>query len=475
MKKDKETKLNPEETSAKVRKPARNDAVVSGYNKNDLNSELERLAELFKEELINQGEMEEDVLRDAQGIIYEDEVCECCGERRKAKGSDFCKPCQDAMRRYPLSIPMIAVAVVMLAFAIFSVFDFSQNFDGYYTARKAKIAADNRELYSAVSYYDEAIQFFEGESINPKVLKFRCIDAMYDINVMLFADQIILTYEGALEDYEAKLPIYNKQIEKYDEVYVLRETFYMMLEINSSEEYQTAYSDEEVYEEAMTAIGSLIDAEVTVPSLDGETRIYKSNEALVRCCQYLYAYSIGNSEDVYYYVNEVYKLAPQYIGVYGYDLGMVCAQTRNFSKALEVADAMYNNDIEEGSSFGIRSVVERMKGNYSKAIEWADKGLEKNAGNGDLLRYKAMAQICNGDLKGAKEIMDGIIASGGTDYLYISVSLVIETELGNTENVETIKEQFETNESEIPDRVQDYLDGELTAKELFTEGSGDVA
>jgi tetratricopeptide (TPR) repeat protein len=178
---------------------------------------------------------------------------------------------------------------------------------------------------------------------------------------------------------------------------------------------------------------------------------------------------------VYYYVNEVYKLAPQYIGVYGYDLGMVCAQTRSFSKALEVADAMYNNDIEDGSSYGIRSVVERLQGNYPKAIEWADKGLEKNAGNGDLLRYKAMAQICNGDLKGAKEIIDGIIASGGTDYLYLSISLVIETELGNTENVDALKERLETDEIEIPERVQDYLDGELTAKELFTEGSGDVA
>ena len=114
MKKDKK---NPEEAQENIKKPAKSKDVVSGYKMSALDEELERLAEMFREELKNQGEEEDDeeVLRDSQGIIYEDEVCECCGERRRAKNSEYCKVCQEAMRKYPLSLSMIIVALVVVS------------------------------------------------------------------------------------------------------------------------------------------------------------------------------------------------------------------------------------------------------------------------------------------------------------------------------------------------------------------------
>lgn len=471
MKKDKKTPEEAQEKIEKVKKPAKNKNVVSGYNMSTLDEELERLADMFREELKNQGEEEEEVLRDAQGIIYEDEVCECCGERRRAKNSEYCKTCQEAMRKYPLSMPMIIVAAVIVFFAVFSVFDFSNNFDGYYATYRARKAENEQKMFSAINYYDEAIQLFNLNGVNAKKLRFDCADVMCE--VMVGSEDILTMLSSAIEGYEVKLPIYNKRVAQFDEIYVLHKTMDLAYEICSDSAYAKANEDEEVYKEAMTAIGSLIDQEIIVPSLDGESRKYKCNEAAVRFYQYTYAYLVGNSADVYRYVNEVYKLAPQYLCMYGYDLGIVSAQTGDFKLAFEVADALYNNNVEDSTSYCIRSIVERLRGDYDNAIQWTDKGLAINSTDSELMRNKAMAYAAKGDYDNAKITIDEAKAYGDNDLCY-AVSLVIESELGNTETVDEIKKMYEDAKVEIPERAQEYLDGKLTAKQLFAEGTGDV-
>lgn len=470
MKKDKK---NPEEAQENIKKPAKSKDVVSGYKMSALDEELERLAEMFREELKNQGEEEDDeeVLRDSQGIIYEDEVCECCGERRRAKNSEYCKVCQEAMRKYPLSLSMIIVAAVVVFFAVFSVFDFSYNFDGYYAVSRAKKAENKREMFSAIDFYEEAIQLFSLNGVNAKGLRFDSVDAMCE--VMVGSEDILVMLSSAIEDYEAVLPIYNKRVAQYDEIYVLHKTMDMMFDIYEDEAYANASEDEEVYKKAMTAIGSLIDQEIVVPSLDGKSRTYKCNEAAVRFCQYSYAYLMGKSDDVYHYVHEVYELAPEYLCMYGYDLGIVSAQTREFKLALDVADALLKNNVEDSTSYCIYSIVERLRGNYDGAIEWADKGLSINPNDSELMRNKAMAYASKGDYKGAKTIIDKAKTYGDNDLCY-AVSLVIESELGNTETVAELKEMYVNAKVDIPVRVQEYLDGKLTAVQVFTEGTGDV-
>ena len=476
MKKDKKNPEESQEKKEKVRKPAKNENVVSGYNMSTLDEELERLADMFREELKNQSEEEVEVLRDSQGIIYEDEVCECCGERRRAKNSEYCKTCQEAMRKYPLSPSMIAVAAAVLFFAIFSVVNFGHNFDGYYAASKAKKADYNREMFTAIDYYNESIQLFSLNGINAKGLRFDCADAMCD--VMADPEEVLVMISSAIDGYETMLPIYNKRVAQYDEMYVFNKT--MDMAKNIIDDYGVSV-DEETYEEAMVTIGSLIDQEIIVPSIDGESRKYKCNEAAVRFYQYFYAYYVGNSTDVYYYVHETYKVGPQYIGLYGYDLGIVSAQTGDFKLAFEVADAIHKNNAEDSAYYCIYSVVERLRGNYDAAIQWADKGLAVNLEDPELMRNKAMAYVCKGDIKKASEVINTAVQYG-YDENVLSVMLVIENELGNTEAVEElkgileemIKEIYGESHTTLTSRVQDYLDGKLTAKQLFTEGTGDV-
>ena len=54
------------------------------------------------------------------------------------------------------------------------------------------------------------------------------------------------------------------------------------------------------------------------------------------------------------------------------------------------------------------------------------------------------------------------------------VELVIENELGNKDRVKEIKEIMKEEGLEIPERTNKYLKGKISAKEMFTEGTGDV-
>lgn len=112
-------------------------------------------------------------------------------------------------------------------------------------------------------------------------------------------------------------------------------------------------------------------------------------------------------------------------------------------------------------------------GKPKTAVEWADKGLEIVPEDTELMRTKAMALIVQGEFEDAKKVVDE--AREIEDYgLLMLVSLVVENELGNKDEVKQVKKDLKEISLEITDRVDDYLDGKISAKQLFTEGVGDV-
>ena len=124
-------------------------------------------------------------------------------------------------------------------------------------------------------------------------------------------------------------------------------------------------------------------------------------------------------------------------------------------------------------SYVIYSSIERMTSENKKAIEWADKGINSISDNVELYRMKAMALAAKGDYEGAKKVVDKGLEEQQYSYLYM-VSLVIENELGNKDKVKEIKDIMKEEKLEIPERTKNYLKGKITAKEMFTEGTGDV-
>lgn len=461
------------------------------YSDKALDDELEKLAQTFRQELKKAQAMSEEELiksgiviqqyEDDDGVIPEEELCKCCGEQRRDKtfgeNYEYCRSCREAMRRYPLSIPGIVTLAAMVFIAVVSIFSFVADFNVYNTVREGdKYLAENK-LYSAIDSYEGAISAFEDKEVIAKKLYLKSIKLIY--NTMpdgVYSMTDIVSKTGtALTGFEAKLPIYRDYADMYQEVQVLYGTmneFYTVLNDEKYLEYD--FSKKEQYEEIMTEIGSIIDKQVTVLSVDKKnSELMPSSEAMVRFCQYMFAYTNGYYEDSYQYMNKVYELNPEYLWLYAYELGMAELQSGDIEKAEILADALYNNNVELPDAYALKSTIFRMSGNSKKAIEWADNGLKVSQDNTELYRTKAMALVAKGDFEEAKKCVDTALENDSYGILCMT-AIVIENELGNDDRVKELKETLKENNMEISEKTKNYLKGKISAQEMFTEGTGDV-
>lgn len=455
------------------------------YADNQLNDELEKLAQTFREELRKAKELSDEefveAYADELGVIPEEDLCECCGERRKDKSRgesyQYCSQCRENMKIYPINIPNAIVAVLLVVIAIASVVTFCDDFYGYDMMYLAEKSVRENKLDSALKYYDIVIDDFSKVDIVPDKAYLHSADVIFKTmnNGTTSMTDVADRIDKALSDFEKKLPLNASLLEKRTESLTLHSTMQSFYEIIRDEKYAKYTPDnKEMYTQMMTEIGSLIDKEVTITSVDGEsTQLVKSNVAMVRFCQYMFAYISGNYEDSYKYMLEVKELAPEYLWLYAYELGIAELQAGNIPEAKELAAIILDSNVEEADGYNLYTTVERVSGNYEKALRWANKGLEYASQNPELMRMKAMALCCSGDFEQAKKVVDNALQIQEYTNLYF-VAIVVENELGNASAVESHKGVLKEQSVELSDRMNDYLGGKMTAEQLFTEGTGEV-
>ncbi len=469
-----------EENAELEEKAAKKFSGEKAYKKSELDEELEFLAQTFRDELKKAKEEQgEEFFEDDEGVISEDELCECCGECRKDKSFGenypYCAECRDAMTRYPVSWYNVVITVAIVVLSVVSCATFFGDFNGYYYTYLGKRAESQRRMSTAITNYDTAISFFDKEEINAKGVKLSCADAVYETmnEGVSSMDRVSDLVSDALSEFDTKLPVYKSYVDLRDEVMVLYGTMQEFYLVVNDEKYAD-FEDKEVYEEAMTAIGALIDEDIQVKSMYGNSlKTYPADEAVVRFCQFMFAYTAGNHEDSYQYMRKVEELKPGYLWLYAYELGLVDAQTGDVESAKKLAQAMYENDIEYYGSYCVYACAERLSGKLDKSISWADKGIANVPDSSEIRRHKAMTLALKGELAEAKTVLEEANNLEQNGLLSITL-LVVENELGNTEEVEEIKKYLDENGVEIPQRTQDYLNGKLTLQGLFGEGTGDI-
>ena len=461
------------------------------YSSKALDDELQRLAATFKQELEKAQAMTEEELikngiiiqqfEDEEGIIPQEELCQCCGEQRRDKAFgenyEYCRACREAMKRYPLSIYSLVLLAASVFVAVVSIFSFAADYKSYDIVRKADKYLSESKLDSAFEAYDSAIEAFNTKELLAKKLYLRTTEIMFDSmpDGIYSMSEIQLRIKKALTQMEINLPLYNKYEDIYTEAQVMYATMDEFYNVVYSEEYaEFDGKDTETYEAIMTDIGAIIDKQVTVVSVDGKTsQMVASSQPMVRFCQYMFAYSMGKFADSYQYMKEVYELEPSYVWLYAYELGMAELQNGNSEEAEALAEIIYLRNKENPDSYVLRSSIARMSGNTKKAVSVADEGIAMASDYPELYRIKAMAYIVKGDLESAQECVNEGLKLEEYSFMYM-VSLVVENELGNKDNVKQIKAALEEQEVELTEKMEKYLKGKITAEQMFTEGTGDV-
>ncbi len=463
---------------------------TADYSGKELDSELEKLAEMFKTEMKKVQAMSEDELI-ADGVIIqptqedekgipEEELCQCCGENRCQEKDgvlgEYCEECIEAMRRYPLSATNLVVVLAVAFVAISSLLAFITNYTVFSTVREAKEYASQGRYSSAIDAYDGAIAACEDAGLGSRALKLKKIELIFNTvpNGMDSMYQVAREIDKTLSEFELSLPLYRNYRDMRKEALVIYGTMQKFYEIINQEKYEDLNKNsEKYYDEIMNEIGAILDETVAVYSPDGKTtEMVPTSEAMVRFCQYMYAYVAGEYEECYTYMKRIEEINPEYLWLYAYELGTAELQQGNSEKARELAEKLYESNPEIPDSFALYSYSYRLEGNCDKAIKWADKGLEYQE-SAELLRMKAMAYVVQGDLDKAKEAIDEALACEEYGLVYY-VAIVVENELGNTKTAKEYKKIMKDEGIGFTDRMEDYFDGKLSAVELFTEGTGDV-
>ena len=303
---------------------------TGSYTNKELDDELERLAATFKEEYEKAQAMTEEELiksgiiiqqyEDDNGAIPEEELCKCCGEQRRDKrygeNYEYCQKCRYAMMDYPFSIKSLMVLAITVFFCVLSIISFSSDFEDYNIVRKGDDFVSQRKLYSALDAYESAIDAFEENEIVPKRLYLTVADILYEtmpegIDSM---QAVMQNIESGLSTFESKLPLRYKYTDMREEVLVISGTLQQVYSILNDEKYADSdFEDDEDYELLMTEIGSVIDEEIAVTAMNDTQKKVKTNQAAVRFCQYMFAYSTQRYNDCYKYMNEVAELEPDFL------------------------------------------------------------------------------------------------------------------------------------------------------------------
>jgi tetratricopeptide (TPR) repeat protein len=228
------------------------------------------------------------------------------------------------------------------------------------------------------------------------------------------------------------------------------------------------------YDSVMAQVEALIGTELSVKAIDNKSeKVFIADEGMLRFCQYMYAYTSGKTDDATKYLRMVHELKSDCVWLYAYELAFAELKNGNIEEAKELADAIYENNKEESDSYCLNSAILRVSGDFENAVKMADKGLKYCPGDAEILRNKAMAYVAMGDIEKASEAINEALSNNQYGLLYFT-AIVIENEQGNKEAVAEIKNLLEENGINLSERLNGYLDGEFTAKQIFTEGSGDV-
>lgn len=485
--KEQENNLMPEEQVNETPVEGEKEIPCEDTSSQELNEELENIAELFRtelakaqEEAANEQETSEESAEDSNqedeittAQEEEIELCACCGEEPKPENGDYCEKCMEKMRKSPVGFANILIALLVTVMACVSVVTFFQDAEGYAFARDAQNNKSNNLLFSALEDYDAAISFFKTKNIHPKNLYLESAEVVADTmsNGTSSMNDVAQRVADGLSNSNPDLFIYKNSVALRDENMVLYGTMKAFYDVMNNAQYSdTAVS----YSSVMADVEALIGTELSVRAIDNKTeKIFTADEGMLRFCQYMYAYTSGETKDAEKYLKMVHELKPDCVWLYAYELASADLKNGNIEEAKELATAIYENNKEEADSYCLNSAIARVSGDLEGAIEFAEKGIECCPGDAEILRNKAMAYVALGDIENASATINEALSYNEYGLLYYT-AIVIENEQGNKESVAEMKKLLEDNGIKLSDRLNSYLGGKITAKQLFTEGSGDV-
>lgn len=374
----------------------------TGTPDDELKSEMEDLARIFKEEL-DKAVKDAESAAEADATTLEVEgynprevskgekkkqevkLCEICGQRpcgtEQNPDSPFCKDCEELLEEYPYDWKGVATAIATVCIAIAAVFLFVINAPLFSAMKQGDAAMKENQLFTARAKYDTALSYLDEED-DGKNLALHAKDALllYELLDRETALSIIDTYYS---DAVLNLPQYKELGEIEEEILALQATATAI----QNHLYNYAAVSDNNYQEVIDDLDSLFGKKIYVKNgycydetedytPDGTEKVYTFVDGWIYLYQYSVAYECGKSEEILVEFLEKASesktleslvkplLATTYVGIGEYD------------KADALADDILAYNTEGVDYYLVKSMIFRYSDkNYEKAIGYCDNGL----------------------------------------------------------------------------------------------------
>lgn len=472
----------------------------------ELKAELEELARTFQQELdkakaqeldgadedVHSGELIQD-LEDIETVeqpqedeeIPEEELCGCCGEKRKGTkknpDSDYCYECEKALRHYPFELLNVIIPVLAILFCFYGCYVFSNHSAVYSASAKAENYIKQNKLYTAFSAYEMAIDKMKSDKMNGEMLYKRYYDCAYESGMFM---QVQLDSE-VFKSWELKLPHLKSVAKAHREFLEIESTQSAVQEIFYA--YDSIDNPKELpYDEIIKKLEALTDQPAkTTPLIDGETEeeivttpIYnikaqKYSRPMILYFEFYVAVICEKdlaTQTVF--LEKIREEYPEKVWIYGSVLGDL--YNKQGKDVKELCNYMKSLNSEDSSADVIEVTSLRIKGDYDAAIELCDKFIDKDdTYASEFLRQKAICCLLKGDSSSAYKFASDAYSNSATP-LTADLLMLCSVATSNTEIYDEIAALYKDSEMEIEQEVLDYKNGKITVEQIFTKGDFDI-
>ena len=453
----------------------------------NVQEELEELRDLFQKELDLQTETylaggdiqeyddeeESDEYEDETESLSEENLCECCGEKKRdtsvSPDYPYCSDCRSLMQHYPIGFKGVLTLVVALVLSCLSIFMiFSKNADAISTTLDADSFAAEGKLYSALYAYYDAVSASNSDFV-PKKTVAKCARAFAMMNDYSDGYSFASRY---LSESDLKLPTY-KFIEKYSKINNTLTVIQNMIYEPLSKPDRSADDAEKICEdiENLRANG---DSEYDDFSID------------------YYKYVVMHTLEVPLekQLEELKKIDEKYSKdqwIYSYDLCAVAARLGDIETAEKYFDVIMKNNTEDSTAHAYLADAYRFceTPDPDKMLEIVEQGFKAQGSyeyaNCDLYRVQALAYMLKGDYESAFESAEqsyqaAYASSFSVNNLFpcLYTYMICGSLTENKTAVSTVENLLKQNGFEGPEEIQAFLAGEIELKVLIVNSEGEL-
>ncbi len=452
--------------------------------------ELRAAGQAREQEILIQ-ELEEDIRFDTEtpDEIPEEELCECCGEKRRGTkdnpDSPYCRDCERGLRRYPFELLNVLLVLIVLALSVTACINFAQRTQIYAAAARAQHLEKQKMLYSSYSAYDNVIGLMKDKELNGELVYQRAVRNMLLIDVV----DDMGTYENQFKLFELKLPHLKSAYETfrtyegyrlaqldgyqviYEEVQKIEDGDYSKLpyaEIVGRIDALLSVSTEESYKYQDSL------AEGAEESPNYLVKIDNYNPAMMEFFKFYAAALSNQSADIQIaHLDKIREAYPELTWLYASFLGDL--YNKNGMDVEELCKLIESYNAEDDTADVIRTANLRINGKRTEAIALAQKHIEKSSNyTYEFFRQQAICYLLDGDFEKAYSAAGSAYENYQYSVQICETYAIASIAAGKADGYDEVAKLFEENGVEMSDEVLAYRDGTMSLEEIFAQGDYDI-